>query len=129
MKSCHQCLETKALEFFSKNVFRYDGYQSNCKLCRNAEYIMMREEVSAKQKKLRLENIDKFRLREENYRKLNPKKVENYTKASIENLADWYVAKIIAKSLGVIGSAIPKKFVKAKREQIKLNRLLKELSK
>ena len=158
LKKCTKCGEVKALEAFGKVFANCDGLNYVCKSCvniRNKEYYANDESLRVKRKKYcldhkteakayyavyRIKNLEKIKLREAAYiktdhgkktktRSINPISRRRSAQKIRKTLADGYVKRIILASIGVRTSAIPPELIEAKREQLKLHRLLKELTK
>jgi hypothetical protein len=146
-KKCSKCGEVKLLgDFYLR---RSTGmYRSECKACGNKQtYVWKKlnnEATKASKRKTinkRLSHYkemdrskyerNKVHLLELNklWREKNPHKGAIYHQKNRNSLTDGYVRSVIASSVGVPGSFIPKPLIDLKREQLKLTRLIKEKQK
>ena len=96
-KRCSKCGEVKDLSAFEKDKSRKDGLHPQCKGCKKA------------------------------YQKANADKIAEYKKAyhkaNADNLTDGYVSNAI----GLPIHQIPPAFIEAKRIQLKIHRMTKQL--
>ena len=136
LKKCTKCGEAKALELFHKKAQRKDGRQSHCASCCSAlqkERFANNESYIAKSRQYTVDNKAKLKAYSAAYIVKNPqlyaKKQKLANQKYIKEMSDVYIKLILSRQIGVSRSAIPKELIEAKREQLKLHRLLKELSK
>jgi len=114
-KICIKCGEEKSLNSF------YKDYNSKCKMC-CIEY----------SKKYREQNIDKCHKSGKKYREQNRDKCFEYSrkkhKQNKENLTNTYIRNLLNNGISRIKNKdIPLELIQAKREQIKLFRLIKQI--
>lgn len=105
------------------------------------------EKYKERQDKYRIENADALKAKKSNYQKenwdarknyhkkwcnKNQKHVRTYCKTQLarsrKNLDDWYIRSMLSQNSTLKSSDIPQGLVEAKKEQIKIKRLINELS-
>lgn len=141
MKTCTKCGGTKALTDFSKrSKGTADGLRSQCKACDADDRLALRlrDPVAFNEKarekyarnrerciatSMRSHQKHRGRIRERcrarGYSRLHAKKGR-------EELSDKYVVGLLAERSGMSRSSIPSELIEAKREHLRLSRLLKE---
>lgn len=88
-----------------------------------------REKILEKSRLYHHANKHREHIYKVNYYKTRPSARRDQKHRSVGFLHNGYVAYLIARRTGVSASQIPHQFVDAKRHQIKLKRLIKELKK
>ena len=128
-KKCTKCLEEKPLtsEFFHRKKYYSDGFQSICKVCRNAyvkkwrndnkeqikiidkkrnkiRYIKNKEEIIKKTTEYQKKNKEKIKITRKTHREKNPKQYKKYSdnqksnrKKYRDELYDCYVKTQLIK--------------------------------
>jgi hypothetical protein len=119
MKTCNTCKETKVASEFYKLKKSKDGLNAQCKACYNLRI-----------KKWRKKNPEKYTTYKKNWRAENPDKVNAMQRRSgkndTANLTDGYVRKKIVQGFnGLKNSDVPNELVELKRQEIKLERIIK----
>ena len=109
MKICSKCKEEKNIDCFGKNRTTKDGFQSNCKECRNkssSEYYLANIEKKRaygkkyyltnieKKREYALANADKIRERKRIYNLANADKRKEYRLANIDRTKAWRLKNI-----------------------------------
>jgi hypothetical protein len=145
-KICTKCGEEKQLNDFHKKSRSKDGFTSQCKTCR-CKYTLdyssnnkdkkrisdsnyyKNNKVKVNQYKLNWYHENKDRLRDSVLNRQRKSYHENkdlhkmrYNQA-IESVNDWYVELILTRVIDVSSSTL--ELIEAKRQIIKINRLLK----
>jgi hypothetical protein len=119
MKRCNTCKQEKARTDFYKLKTSKDGLNGQCKEC-----------YSARIKKWRKDNPEKRTAHKKKWRADNPEKVNAMQrragKNDAANLTDGYVRKKIVQAVdGLTAEDIPDIMVELKRNEIKIERILK----
>lgn len=96
-------------------------------------YLKHKERFYEMQRKRRKENPDERRHHDTSYRKKNREKIRlkarRWMQKNVRELGDSYIkACICQKTLHLRHSDIPQQFVDSKREEVRLNRILKEMN-
>ncbi len=144
MKVCRKCKEEKPLTEFYANKSSSDGRILYCRSCskalkkvwyaENQEKVKAasaayraanQEKVKAASTAYRAANQEKLRANSASWRAANPEKVKANNAAQVEALSDGY----IADRLGLPLATIPQELVNLKREQLKMRRATKQLTK
>tara|TARA_R100001530_G_scaffold20653_1_gene17154 strand:+ start:219 stop:704 length:486 start_codon:yes stop_codon:yes gene_type:complete len=146
-KICCKCKEEKSVDMFYKNRTKKDGFQEECKHCndiRVREYVdKNRDKVNKRRRdfwknnperykkhlqKGRLyteNNREKERERTRKYYKKNKDKELNRGKKNRDELADNYIVRcMLQKNKTLKSEDIPQWLIEAKRQEIKLKRIL-----
>jgi hypothetical protein len=88
-KICSKCGKSQELCFFQKDKSKKDGYRPDCKSCRKKyselNYHRFKEKNSEYKKNDRLNNPEKYKLRDKNNRLKNPEKFKERRKKYYEN--------------------------------------------
>ena len=88
-KICSKCGNSQELCFFQKDKSKKDGYRPDCKSCRkqysDLNYYRFKERNSNYIKNDRLNNPEKYKLRDKNNRLNNPEKFKERRKKYYEN--------------------------------------------
>ena len=88
-KTCSKCGNTQELCFFQKDNSKKDGYRPDCKCCRkqysDLNYNRFKERNSEYKKNDRVDNPEKYKLRDKNNRLQNPEKFKKRRKGYYEN--------------------------------------------
>jgi hypothetical protein len=118
MKICTKCkVEKHESEFFKKSS-RKSGLSSSCKPC---DLSGVRASIS--------KNQDRYSKYQRNYYLENRDSILSRTKKDNEILPCHRVRSLLARGTFLDMHDIPNELVMLKREQIKLNRLIKEMKK
>lgn len=113
LKKCSKCGCFKNRSEFFKNKNTKDNCNKHCKECRKIYYDLNKKNIK-EYKKI--------------YHDLNKEKINENTKKHTINLSNFYVIDLLVGKTDLIKEQIPQSLIEAKREQIKLIRLIKELS-
>lgn len=120
MKTCSKCGESKALECFYRRADGVQGRHGQCKECIDAKN---RGWAVDNKVKLRALNVDRRASFSEGQRERARIAAQRRAKKRQDELTDSYVSIV----LGISPSVCPKELIQAKREQLSLHRLTKEL--
>jgi hypothetical protein len=88
MKMCNKCKETKLLDMFSRDKYKKDGYQNQCKACIKAYREANKEKILESVKAYREANKDKIAKRKKAYNEANKDKIKAYYEANKEKIAE-----------------------------------------
>lgn len=154
-KRCSTCSETKPISDFNKQSAAKDGIRSFCRKCQakkfkiyrqnNKEKIRIRQKSycansKAKRKQYRSENKQRILEQAKKYRTQNREKIRELQKKFIPihreyvrrhrlELKDHYLRELITKGNKTFKQTkIPQSLINLKREEIKIKRLIKELT-
>lgn len=119
MKKCSRCKEMKAASEYYRNKRAKDGLNGHCKACH-----------ALKVKEYRQRHPDRRKAHKKKWRAENPEKVNAMQrragKNDAANLTDGYVRKKIVQGVeGLAAGDIPDILVQLKRNEIKIDRLIK----
>jgi hypothetical protein len=136
-KACKKCGAVKFLTEFAKNSFTKDGRLNCCKACANeraktyrAENIeKLRENRGARHIKYKLAHPDKIRAEKKKFYWENRDKCILKMKVRSKRLVEEGSAGYIASLLGSPIAFLNPLLIEAKREHLRLVRLIKEQSK
>ena len=103
-KICSKCKNKQDIEQFHKNKATCDGFYSYCKKC-----------SKTLGKRFRKDNKNQVYLSKKGY----------YNK-QVEELGDYYIKQALLQGTNLKSGDIPEEIVKAKREHLKLKRILKK---
>lgn len=125
MKRCTKCGKRKKRDAFQKDSSKSTGLRFECKTC------------ASTRNRGRYATDSRYRRRKtaiaKKWANANPERRKSYTRNCMrrqcQSLSDAYIRAKIAHRSGIPCAAIPKELVEAKREQLKLHRLLKEKQK
>ena len=135
-KQCTKCKEIKELILFIKRSANKSGYGSWCKKCHNVyskkhridnpeKYKQWHKNWENNNKEKRLEmnrnfrKTDKFKVWKKAYMKIQ-------WKNAIDNLSDYYIKYLLSSRTSLQTIDIPHEMIEAKREHIKLIRILRD---
>ena len=116
-KKCSSCKKIQSFDMFWKNKRSKDGYGFRCKDCHRTNY---------KEYYCEYNKQDKRKKQIANWRKKNKIKMNEKNKEDREKLVNWYVIQLIKKHSNLESRDIPEWLIDAKRNEIKLKRIIKE---
>jgi len=134
-KICLKCGKEKPLNDFHKKFENKDGFNSRCKICRNEYGRKYRKKNQIKlisyNKLYREQNQDYYLKYKKKYREQNQDKIfeynKKYGKQNIDKIKDNYIKRLLYGNSGIKFQDITSELIEAKREQIKLFRLIKQI--
>ena len=118
-KICCKCKEEKPVDMFYKDRIKKDGVRPYCKPCE-----------SHKHKDYYLNNKDNIKWGSQQWRLKNKERLKEYSKKThsriVKNLEDVYVKHSLTTGNSLSHKDIPKWLIEAKRQEMKLKRILKK---
>ena len=125
-KQCSKCKEFKDLSMFGK---RKNGFRGQCRPCINKRksdwYKNNPEQWEKKLAWGRNNRKDRTSYRK-TYNKRHRKEIRLKKLLVVENLSDSYVKTVICQRTGLSHKDIPQEMVEARRQYMKLNRIIRE---
>lgn len=130
MKTCSTCNADKPLSEFGKKGNRLQPSCNPCRAASAAEYrAANRDQVGISQAAYRAANREKLRDRGASYRTKNRKLLNAKGKNRTSSMPDAYIAHLLAMGRGALTrDHIPQVLIDAKREHLKLLRLIKDMT-
>ena len=137
-KHCNSCNQIKSIKNFSKDITKLGGFSNYCRGCNKIQVdnrVSKNPELYKKKqgdnyKRWKKKNYKKVLESKRNYRLKNKAKINKYTKnryaSERELLSDWYVKALIVNGTILKFEDIPQEMVEAKREHLKLYRIIRE---
>lgn len=135
-KRCTKCGNEKELKYFGRLKSTMDGYNYRCKLCRNEISNLYRsiyperdkasrercfENIQERKKLYRLNNIEKIRKHDVDYRAKTKEKTRQRKRKQVVELSNFYVRELLS-NIGI--KHPPNWLIDIKRQQLLLNRKL-----
>jgi hypothetical protein len=136
---CKVCNRAYSLRYRIKNIEKvrasHRAYQKKyrennkdkVKEIQKKSALKNREKILQYRKKYRLENIEKFRQFRLEYKKKFPDKVRDGHKRERDKMTDSYISSLIFQGAPNDISILPKELIEAKREHLKLSRMLRKI--